>query len=454
MRRDEKLAAGTLSTLRTAASQSSDGRTVALVFATNDFVELVLNWCLVAVAAGVRWFVVVTMDTALHATLSRGGVDSAPVLLLPRLQRGVPIDKLNIIGERQRFGLHVLAAGLNVVHADADALFMRDPSSLLADGDVIASRIWGKPLSVVRKWGAGICTGFYFLRSSAASVALAREVQRAVAAKASTHPEWQQSDQYFINTVLDGMGVTWRHAGRMPPFDSYHDRMHSLERHVGVVGANGTSAGDRSGAARPLRLVMLPHVLAARACPVLKPAELAASARGRGGGGGKLRLWQHLLSTAVVLHCFPPEKASAAQQAKRTIFMGHPQHIAGEEGFQRGQGLWRLRADWRSVPPPPPTTTTTTMTTPTTTQPGWFAWLASLDNRSSAGAAAVQPGVVAVPARPATDRRAQRRADRASARRAARRRRASAGTRSSVPRVPPSTSQAIAKRVSDKHRAM
>ena len=66
-----------------------------------------------------------------------------------------------------------------------------------------------------------------------------------------------------------------------------------------------------------------------------------------------------------------PEKASAQAQAKRTIFMGHPEHIAGEEAFQRGQGLWLLRADWRQLP------------RPHQPQPARFdAWLASLDNRS------------------------------------------------------------------------
>ena len=352
-----ELPAATLRVLNTAAAHSADGRTVALVFATHDFAELVLNWCLTAVRAGVRWFTVVAMDAELQDLLERGGV-GAPVVLLPRAQQGVPITKLNIIGERQRFGVQVLAAGLSVVHADADALFVRDPTPLLAEGDIVASRIWGKPLSVVRKWGAGVCTGFYFLRSSNRTVAFARSVQQAVAAKARSHADtWQQSDQYYVNTLLDAMGVTWS-RGKMAGMADYKERMHSFTSDVGV-------AGGSSGA--PLRLVMLPHVLAARACPVMKPADLA---RAGAKPGGKQRLWQHLLGAAVVLHCFPPEKASAQAQAKRTIFMGHPEHIAGEEAFQRGQGLWLLRADWRQLP---------------RTQPARFdAWLASVENRSAA----------------------------------------------------------------------
>ena len=61
-------------------------------------------------------------------------------------------------------------------------------------GDIVAERIWGKPLSVVRAWGAGICTGFYYLRSTAAVIAVAREVQAEIVRKRQRQPDWQVSD--------------------------------------------------------------------------------------------------------------------------------------------------------------------------------------------------------------------------------------------------------------------
>ena len=81
-----ELPAPVLRVLQRAASHSADGKTVALVFATNDFAELVLNWCLTAVRAGVRWFTVVAMDESLRSLLVSGGSD-APAVLLPRAQR-------------------------------------------------------------------------------------------------------------------------------------------------------------------------------------------------------------------------------------------------------------------------------------------------------------------------------------------------------------------------------
>ena len=139
------------------------------------------------------------MDSALHSSLLRRPHLNAHVALLPGNRS---ISKLNVIGERQRFGLRALEAGLNVVHSDADALWLRDPSPLFVGGDVVAERIWGKPSSVVKAWGAGLCTGFYFLRATRAVQALARTVRDEIDRKRARQPTWQASDQYFVNVVL------------------------------------------------------------------------------------------------------------------------------------------------------------------------------------------------------------------------------------------------------------
>ena len=41
-----------------------------------------------------------------------------------------------------------------MLFADLDALFLRSPAPILADGDIIGERIWGRPLSVVKRWDA------------------------------------------------------------------------------------------------------------------------------------------------------------------------------------------------------------------------------------------------------------------------------------------------------------
>lgn len=92
------------------------------------------------------------MDSTLHATFLRHPTLSRHAVLLPTARDG-NVSKLNVIGERQRYGRSVLERGLNVVHSDADALWLRDPFPLFANADIVAERIWGKPLSVVKAWG-------------------------------------------------------------------------------------------------------------------------------------------------------------------------------------------------------------------------------------------------------------------------------------------------------------
>ena len=139
--------------LHRAASSAWDCNTVILLFATQDFFDLAINWAQQAHAIGINNFVIVAMDRPLAQTLSP--FVEPPGLLLPRVGMGdVTITKLNVIGERQRFGLRVLESGFNVLFADLDALFLKSPAPIVADGDIIGERIWGRPLSVVKKWGA------------------------------------------------------------------------------------------------------------------------------------------------------------------------------------------------------------------------------------------------------------------------------------------------------------
>ena len=322
-----------LSVLKRAARHSRDGKTVTLTFGTNEFLALLLNWACHTLSVGVHWFSLVAMDHKLHHALLHSPL-RRHTLLLPRVRQNLTITKLNVIGERQRFGLFALEAGYNVLHSDADAWWIRDPWSLLAAGDIVAERIWGKPLSVVNYWGAAICTGFYFLRSTPAVILLARQVQSEIVRKRARQPAWQASDQYFINVLLHQYGVEWAGA-RMASMSSMASRFTDHNSSIGLV---TTPVGS-------LRLVMLSHSRVPRACPMLSPAELSSLAQPHGARGGrvagKARWWRSLLTTAVALHCFPPDTQAPGE--KRAIFMGHPKHTNAEQIFAMHQRLWLLR---------------------------------------------------------------------------------------------------------------
>jgi len=224
----DELPESALAVIRRSAESAWDGKTVTLLFATSDFLDLAINWAQATRTLGLRNFVLVAMDKKLGGILS--AFPNAPSLVLPRVASGATeINKLTVIGERQRFGLRVLEAGFNVLFADLDAIFLRSPEPLLRDGDIIGERIWGRPRNVVKKWGAAICTGFYFVRATSANVAIFRKTHFLIAEKRQRQPKWQASDQWAINNALDQQvrGVRpgtsiWPVRRRLPRFLPCH----------------------------------------------------------------------------------------------------------------------------------------------------------------------------------------------------------------------------------------
>ena len=159
------------------------------------------------------------MDAQCHQALLQNPMARAHALLLPQSRN---VSKMTVIGDRQRFGLSVLERGFNIVHSDADAYWIKDPWPVLSHGDdIVAERIWGKPLSVVRAWGAAICTGWYFVRSTPAAIAVARATRDEIAKKRARQPNWQASDQYCLNVALHKrFALRWDGNQTMPPASS------------------------------------------------------------------------------------------------------------------------------------------------------------------------------------------------------------------------------------------
>jgi len=304
--------------------------------------DLAINWAQAARRVNVTNFVIVAMDRKFGATFSKFA--QPPGLLLPRVAKGdVAISKLNVIGERQRFGLRVLEAGFNVLFVDLDALLLKSPQPLLRDGDFIGERIWGRPPSLVTKWGAAICTGFYFVRSRPETITIFRSTHFRITEKRKRQPRWQASDQWAINHALDDQVVEWTGGKqKMKPITDYQTKYKDNSSRVGFTKLIRT------------KFVVLPHVHVARVCPILKHGTLKPPADAKK-EVKKWALWQHLLRTAYVLHCFPPDAMPCPDNVKhgekgcdKSIIMGHASHIHGEVVFDQRQGLWFMSDGWEA----------------------------------------------------------------------------------------------------------
>jgi hypothetical protein len=128
----------------------------------------------------------------------------------------------------------------------------------------------------------------------------------------------------------------------MKPISDFSTKFYDNSSHVGYTKLTRT------------KFVVLPHVAVARSCPILKfgaakpPASEKVETR-------KWRLWQHLLQTSHVLHCFPPdsmpcpELKHGEQGCDKSVIMGSAVHIHGEVVFDQRQGLWFMKAGWEQA---------------------------------------------------------------------------------------------------------
>ena len=201
-----------LKIFRRAAAAAWDRKTVIMLFATGDFFDPMVNWAQAARLQGITNFVLVAMDQKLGDVLAR--FDAPPGLLLPRVASGaVKISKLNVILERQRFGLRVLEAGYNVLFVDLDAILLRSPEPLLRDGDIIGERIWGGRGNR-QDLGRGDLHGSTSVRSTPSTIAIISKSVNTIIHKRRTQPSWQASDQWAINHAINDQVVQWKPARR------------------------------------------------------------------------------------------------------------------------------------------------------------------------------------------------------------------------------------------------
>ena len=108
---------------------------------------------------------------------------------------------------------------------------------ILADGDIIGERIWGRPISVVRKWGAAICTGFYFVRSTPSAIKIFQRTHFMITTKRQRMPKWQASDQWAINHALDDHVVDWEPGSqqKMKAIDNFATKFSDNNSHIGFT---------------------------------------------------------------------------------------------------------------------------------------------------------------------------------------------------------------------------
>jgi hypothetical protein len=188
-----------------AARERAAGRTVVIAFADSRYTDVLMNWLVALALQQVDNYLVIALDRDLHELLTAHGI---PCVLCK-----LSGDLGDLWVERVRVFAALCAAGIDFIHSDVDAIWLRDPREAYfgaAEVDLIASQgtVW--PHDVHQRFGFVLCCGLFSLRSSAAS--------RQLLAELVPHVAMTRDDQISLNRLLANRQIVWR----AKPGDTYY----------------------------------------------------------------------------------------------------------------------------------------------------------------------------------------------------------------------------------------
>jgi hypothetical protein len=180
--------------LKLADERKADNR-LLVAFSDSKYLGVLLNWLVAIHRIGVRNYLVVSLDETIHAFLADRGFPSVLIKMDGPLHN---LWRLRLVILRE-----LCAHGVDVIHSDIDAVWLRDPIpeyfSRHADHLVISQgTVW--PDDVLKKQGFVLCCGLFYLRSGSETLTLLDDVLRDIATT--------NDDQISLNRLIYA-SVTW-----------------------------------------------------------------------------------------------------------------------------------------------------------------------------------------------------------------------------------------------------
>jgi Nucleotide-diphospho-sugar transferase len=230
----------------TAVERAQGEATPVIAFADSRYLDVLLNWLVGLAAIGVRHYVVIALDRPLYDFLVRKRV---PAVLAEHRGdlRALWIERIGVFAALNH-------AGLDFVHSDADAVWMRDPGPAFfnrSEADLVASQgtVW--PPDVHARFGFVLCCGLFRLASNART--------RALLAELAGHVLATGDDQVSLNRLVAARDMRWQ----VQPGDGY--AVHGAGKQF-LCARNLIQGVGGDG----LRVAVLPHHLFQRV-PVTTP---------------------------------------------------------------------------------------------------------------------------------------------------------------------------------------
>lgn len=168
---------------------------IIIVFSNYNYLPVLKNWLEAVNRINVNNFLIISLDKKLHHYLQEKNI---PSLLRPcELDLGkLWIHRIDVI-------LELLEEGYDIIHSDADAVWLKDPQPYLnkLDQDMVFSQGTYWPLDVYEKWQFVLCCGFFYIKSNKNTLAFMKKLAKRV--------QSDKDDQVSCNRLLLEEGLHW-----------------------------------------------------------------------------------------------------------------------------------------------------------------------------------------------------------------------------------------------------
>ena len=182
--------------LKNCLDKSVKKNTIIVVFANSSYADIIKNWIEAIEPLNIKNYIVVSMDQRLHDQLLENNIQS--------IKRECNAELGNIWIHRIEVIKEILGYGYDVIHSDADAVWLKDPldfyfSKTTYDMAFSQGTFW--PKDVHKVWGFVLCCGLFYIKSNMKTRKFIEDISEDVRAS--------NDDQISCNRYLLSKKIKW-----------------------------------------------------------------------------------------------------------------------------------------------------------------------------------------------------------------------------------------------------
>lgn len=218
--------------LKSKFAKKKASKQTIIVFANYNYLPVLENWMIAMKNLNIDDYMIISLDEDLYTYLKGKQIST--------LLRPCELDLGKLWVHRIEVILELLQEGYDVIHSDADAVWMKDPLPYLKDlpQDMLFSQgtIW--PPDVQEKWVFVLCCGFFMLRSNKKTLQFTKKLLKRV--------KEDRDDQVSCNRMLLEQNTVWSKPTSSYTID-FREKQFICSPYV------------RTGTCNKLTLALLPH---------------------------------------------------------------------------------------------------------------------------------------------------------------------------------------------------